>query len=80
MMQPRAEEQEPAFAAFVAIDWADREHAWSREVPGQKQRSRGKLEHTPEAIALGRWSGQPALKAGRLPSLWSKPVERCCMP
>ena len=32
MTQPIAIEKEPEFAAFVAIDWADREHAWSMEV------------------------------------------------
>src|SRR5215813_8388774 len=38
------------FAAFIAIDWADREHAWAMQEAGSTQRETGKLEHTPEAI------------------------------
>jgi hypothetical protein len=79
-MEPLVTEKEPEFAAFVAIDWADREHAWSMEAPGSRQRRKGKLEHTPEAIALGQWNWQPVLKAGRLPWPWSKRAEHCYMP
>ena len=42
--------QEPDFAAFIAIDWADREHAWAMQLAGSTERERGKLRHTPEAI------------------------------
>jgi transposase len=41
---------EPDFAAFIAIDWADREHAWSMQVAGSTKRETGKFAHTPEAI------------------------------
>jgi transposase len=41
---------EPEYAALVAIDWADKEHAWAMEVVGSGKREAGKLEHTPEAI------------------------------
>lgn len=56
---------EPEFAAFVAIDWADQEHAWALQVPGAKQRERGTLEQTPEAIdawvaqLTARFEGRP---------------------
>ncbi len=42
--------KEPEFAAFLAIDWADKEHAWALEVPGTGQRETGTFKHTPEAI------------------------------
>jgi hypothetical protein len=40
----------PDFAAFIAIDWADREHASALQVAGCMQRETGRLQHTPEAI------------------------------
>jgi transposase len=56
---------EPDYAAFVAIDWADREHAWALEVAGSSQRETGRLEHTPEAIEA--WAIELARRfAGRL--------------
>jgi transposase len=55
---------EPDFAAFVAIDWADREHAWALQVAGSTLRETGKLAHTPEAIQT--WAMQLATRfAGR---------------
>jgi transposase len=42
--------QEPNFAAFIAIDWADREHAWAMQMAGSTERETGKFQHTPEAI------------------------------
>jgi len=60
---------EPAFAAFIAIDWADREHVWAMEIPGSQQREAGRLEHTPEAIELWavrwatRFNGRPVAVA-----------------
>ena len=55
---------EPDFAAFVAIDWADREHAWAMQVAGGTQTESGKLAHTPEAIEA--WASQLAARfAGR---------------
>lgn len=56
--------EEPDFAAFVAIDWADREHTWALQIAGGKKRETGKLEHTPEAIE--RWAVELAARfAGR---------------
>lgn len=60
---------EPDFAAFVAIDWADREHAWALAVSGSRQRETGKFEHTPEAIECWavelatRFEGRPVAVA-----------------
>src|SRR5918911_1712578 len=47
---------EPDFAAFIAIDWADREHAYVLQVAGGKRRERGRFAHKPEAIAV--WAAQ----------------------
>jgi transposase len=57
--------QEPRFAAFVAIDWADKKHAWSLQPASSDARERGELEHTPEAVEAwigmlsARFPGQP---------------------
>lgn len=46
---------EPAFAALVAIDWADRKHVWSlRTDSGAVER--GVLEQSPEAVEV--WAAQ----------------------
>jgi hypothetical protein len=39
--------EEPEFAAFVAIDWADQTHYWSLRAAGSKQIERGDVENTP---------------------------------
>jgi transposase len=44
------ENQEPQFAAFLAIDWADQTHVWSLQSANSTTRERGEVEHTPEAI------------------------------
>lgn len=36
-----ASANEPDFAAFIAIDWADREHAWAIQVAGTTRRENG---------------------------------------
>jgi transposase len=41
---------EPPYSAFVAIDWADKNHVWCLQVVGSEQRESGDLEHTPEAV------------------------------
>ncbi len=48
--QTNPEQAEPDWAAFIAIDWADRKHDWAMQVPGQKKRESGQLPHQPEAI------------------------------
>src|SRR5512138_1215908 len=56
--------REPDFAAFIAIDWADREHAWAMQVAGSIERETGKFPHTPEAVDA--WAMQWAKRfAGR---------------
>src|SRR6516165_4941398 len=42
--------QEPEFAAFVGIDWADQKHAWCLQVVGSTQRESGELEHKVETV------------------------------
>lgn len=61
--------QEPSFAAFIAIDWADRKHAWAMQVAGSSERESGTLQHTPEEIEAWamlwaeRFGGQPVAVA-----------------
>jgi len=56
---------EPKFAAFLAIDWADRKHAWSLQAAGCDQRESGEIQHTPEAVEAwvatlsARFAGEP---------------------
>jgi transposase len=57
--------QEPEWAAFVAIDWADQKHVWAlAEVESGKQ-EHGELNHTPEAVEVWamdlyrRFGGRP---------------------
>ena len=42
--------QEPQFAAFVAIDWADQKHVWAMRKAGSEQRETGELDNSPEAV------------------------------
>ena len=41
---------EPSFAAFVAIDWADRKHVFALQDAAGSGRERGEIQHTPEAV------------------------------
>jgi len=38
------------FAAWVAIDWADKKHVWALQKAGSSSRQTGELEATPEAV------------------------------
>ena len=38
--------QEPEWAAYVAIDWADQKHVWKLQPAGQGAAEEGELEHT----------------------------------
>jgi transposase len=49
---PPIESPEPKFAAFVAIDWADKKHYWSLQVASSTQVERGELDNTPEAVEV----------------------------
>ena len=68
-MSQSATTDQPDFAAFIAIDWADREHAWALQVAGSTQREQGKFQHTPEAIEVwalewaARFEGRPVAVA-----------------
>ena len=41
---------QPEFAAYVAIDWADRKHYWACTDAQDSHRDRGDLRNTPEAV------------------------------
>ncbi len=56
MSLDRSVEQEPQFAAFVGIDWADQKHVWSLQGAGSQKRESGELEHAPEAVEV--WVAQ----------------------
>lgn len=47
---------EPDFAAFVGLDWADKEHQVCLRLPESKQNELSKLAQTPEAIL--EWIGE----------------------
>jgi len=57
--------QEPKFAAFVGIDWADQKHAWCLQAAGATQRENGEVEHRPEAVEA--WVGQLCRRFGNRP-------------
>jgi hypothetical protein len=40
----------PDFAAFIAIDRADREHAFTLQIAGGNKRETGKFEQKPSAV------------------------------
>ncbi len=69
---------EPQWAAYAAIDWADREHVWNMQPAENGPCESGKVEQTPEAIEIWasqlatRFNGRPiavALEQSRGPSL-----------
>jgi transposase len=62
---PLIQNPEPEFAAFVAIDWADKKHYWSLQVPGSQRIERGELDNTPEAIEV--WATELHLRFGGRP-------------
>jgi transposase len=57
--------QEPQFAAFVGLDWADQKHAWCLQAAGAMQRESGEVEHTPETVEA--WVGQLCQRFGNRP-------------
>jgi len=56
MSEVESVRQEPAFAAFVGIDWADQKHVWCLQAVDSEKRESGELEHTAEAVEA--WVGQ----------------------
>jgi transposase len=63
--EPKSCAEEPQWAAFLAIDWADREHVWILQPAGGGTPERGRLEQKPEAIEL--WATQLAARFGDRP-------------
>ena len=57
--------EEPQFAAFVGLDWADQKHAWCLQAAGATQRENGEVEHTPETVEA--WVGQLCRRFGNRP-------------
>ena len=53
------------WAAFVALDWADRQHVWALQVAGSDQVEQGEMEHTPEAVQA--WASGLAQRFGGRP-------------
>ena len=53
------------FAAFVALDWADRKHAWALQAGGQACVEYGELENTPEAVEI--WASELEQRFGGRP-------------
>ena len=43
---------EQDYAVRLALDWADRKHAWAMQVTGENRTEQGQLEHTPEAVEV----------------------------
>lgn len=64
-MSMKVPASEPEFAAFVALDWADQEHAWVLEMAGAGTREHGHLEQRPEAIDA--WAVDLATRFGGRP-------------
>jgi transposase len=57
--------QEPQFAAFVGIDWADQNHAWCLQAADSTQRQSGELEHKVETVEA--WVAQLCQRFGGKP-------------
>ena len=52
------------FAAFIGIDWADRQHVWALREVGSSTIEQGQMTHTPEAVE--QWAAELAQRfAGR---------------
>src|ERR1700680_5289785 len=65
MSEVESVSQEPHFAAFVGIDWADQKHVWCLQAAGSEKRHSGELEHTPKAVEA--WVGQLCQRFGNRP-------------
>ena len=50
-----------AFAAHIGLDWANKKHFWTM-VTAEGKRTRGELNHTPEAIEV--WAADLAQRFG----------------
>src|SRR5262245_15993377 len=57
--------QEPQFAAFVGIDWADQKHAWCLQAADSGKRESGELEHKVETVEA--WVAELCQRFGHRP-------------
>jgi transposase len=60
--EPSVSTEEPQWAAFLAIDWADQKHVWKLQPAESAPCEQGELEQTPEAIEA--WASQLAVRFG----------------
>ena len=67
MSNPVATAPEPEWAAFAAIDWADRKNFWRLLPAGSRRSEAGELDSTPEAVEVWRPTCNSVLEAGPLP-------------
>jgi transposase len=65
MTKPTLDPTPNDYAAFIGIDWADQQHAFSLQVAGQNQKETGTLEQKPEVIGL--WMAQLRERFGGRP-------------
>jgi len=56
---------EPEWAAFVAIDWADRKNFWRLLPAGSARQESGELDNTPEAVEV--WAASLQQRFGGRP-------------
>ena len=63
--QGSASVDEPVWAAYVAIDWADQKHLWKIQAAAGGPIESGVLEHTPEAVEV--WATQLATRFSGCP-------------
>ena len=47
---PFSDQVQLEFAAFVGIDWADRQHVWALREVGSSTIEEGQMDHTPEVV------------------------------
>ena len=52
MLEIESVKQEPQFAAFIGIDWADQKHVWCMQAVGSEKRESGEL-----CTLRKRWRG-----------------------
>ena len=64
-MMSNESSSEPQWAAYVAIDCADREHVWKMQPAGNGPCESGKVEQTPEALEI--WDSQLATRFNERP-------------
>ena len=64
-MREKKVSQEPQFAAFVGIDWADRKHVLCLQEAGSAKRESGELEHKVESVEA--WVAELCQRFGHRP-------------